>query len=433
MDQNYSSNQRSFWQFSDQLRLQTATLANLSTNDSIWSNSFVSGNNHNSFDVRVGAELGSSNSTSKLASNPNTFINDGWNSFKTFGSDILSGNTNPKPLGSGNSFKNPVNDYEMWNNFKAGTGSDLIGSSLNSKQLGSSNTNVNDLVNDFGTWNSFKPGLGSNLLNPKPNPIGSGTSNKDPINEYGLWSGLKAKTASDYNGFNDGWKINNGTTVKNQNPKEIGINNGGGNYSKGLYYKLGTPANGNGNLNWKNYRSGGEEAEHGGGKGGKKGNKGKNENGTVEKRFKTLPAAEALPRNERIGGYVFVCNNETMAENLKRQLFGLPPRYRDSVRAITPGLPLFLYNYSTHQLHGVFEAVSFGGTNIDPTAWEDKKCPGESRFPAQVRVIRREVCEPLEEDSFRPILHHYDGPKFRLELSVPEAISLLDVLSHQNS
>ena len=247
----------------------------------------------------------------------------------------------------------------MWNSFKAGTGSDLIGSSLNSKQLGSGNTNVNDLVNDFGTWNSFKPGLGSNLLNPKPNPIGSGTSNKDPINEYGLWSGLKPKTASDYNGFNDGWKINNGTTVKNQNPKEIGISNGGGNYSKGLYYKLGTPANGNGNLNWKNYRSGGEEAEHGGGKGGKKGNKGKNENGTVEKRFKTLPAAEALPRNERIGGYVFVCNNETMAENLKRQLFGLPPRYRDSVRAITPGLPLFLYNYSTHQLHGVFEVPIF--------------------------------------------------------------------------
>lgn len=32
----------------------------------------------------------------------------------------------------------------------------------------------------------------------------------------------------------------------------------------------------------------------------------------------------------------------------------------------------------------VVQAASFGGTNIDPTAWEDKKCPGESRFPAQV-------------------------------------------------
>lgn len=33
---------------------------------------------------------------------------------------------------------------------------------------------------------------------------------------------------------------------------------------------------------------------------------------------------------------------------------------------------------------GFVQAASFGGTNIDPTAWEDKKCPGESRFPAQV-------------------------------------------------
>ncbi|KAF5958652.1 hypothetical protein HYC85_005877 [Camellia sinensis] len=101
---------------------------------------------------------------------------------------------------------------------------------------------------------------------------------------------------------------------------------------------------------------------------------------------------------------------------------GLPPRYRDSVRAITPGLPLFLYNYTTHQLHGIFEAVSFGGSNIDPTAWEDKKCRGESRFPAQVRIRIRKLCKALEEDAFRPVLHHYDGPKFRLELSVPESL-----------
>nr|GMD97521.1 B2 protein-like [Ipomoea batatas] len=111
----------------------------------------------------------------------------------------------------------------------------------------------------------------------------------------------------------------------------------------------------------------------------------------------------------------------------------LPPRYRDSVRQITPGLPLFLYNYSTHQLHGIFEAASFGGTNIDPSAWEDKKNPGESRFPAQVRVVTRKVCEPLEEDAFRPILHHYDGPKFRLELNIPETLSLLDIFAENNA
>ncbi|EES20067.1 B2 protein isoform X1 [Sorghum bicolor] len=160
-------------------------------------------------------------------------------------------------------------------------------------------------------------------------------------------------------------------------------------------------------------------------------NSGNGNGAGVDKRFKSLPASEALPRGEAIGGYIFVCNNDTMEENLKRQLFGLPSRYRDSVRAIRPGLPLFLYNYSTHQLHGIFEAASFGGSNIDPKAWEDKKCPGESRFPAQVRVATRKICDPLEEDAFRPILHHYDGPKFRLELSVPEALSLLDIFAEK--
>ncbi|XP_031500876.1 B2 protein-like [Nymphaea colorata] len=154
--------------------------------------------------------------------------------------------------------------------------------------------------------------------------------------------------------------------------------------------------------------------------------------GPFDKRFKTLPSTEMLPRNQTLGGYIFVCNNDTMQEDLKRQLFGLPQRYRDSVRAITPGLPLFLYNYTTHQLHGIFEASSFGGTNIDPTAWEDKKCKGESRFPAQVRIQVRKLCKPLEEDSFRPVLHHYDGPKFRLELSVPETLALLDLCEQQS-
>ncbi|KAI3919611.1 hypothetical protein MKX01_018434 [Papaver californicum] len=158
-----------------------------------------------------------------------------------------------------------------------------------------------------------------------------------------------------------------------------------------------------------------------------------NTSNVVDKRFKTLPSTETLPRNEVLGGYIFVCNNDTMQEDLKRQLFGLPPRYRDSVRAITPGLPLFLYNYTTHQLHGIFEAVSFGGSNIDPTAWEDKKCKGESRFPAQVRIRIRKICKALEEDSFRPVLHHYDGPKFRLELSIPETLALLDLCEQGGS
>ncbi|GLU06010.1 hypothetical protein SLE2022_230770 [Rubroshorea leprosula] len=325
------NNQQSFFQFSDQLRVQGSNLANLSLNDSLWSNNSIWSNNYVSkrttderrnFDIRVGGE-----------------------------------------------FNHPIPPNKP---------SDLNG------------------FND----NSWKIGVGNSV---GYGPIGhvAGGSQKNVAINGGFNKGVYSKGNS-YNSFN--------SSVSN-------------NFDVGLKGKN---------------RAGNEEH---GGKSGKKNSNRKNNNNNdgenkdsktaADKRFKTLPPSEALPRNETIGGYIFVCNNDTMQENLKRQLFGLPPRYRDSVRAITPGLPLFLYNYSTHQLHGIFEAASFGGTNIDPTAWEDKKCPGESRFPAQVRVLTRKVCEPLEEDSFRPILHHYDGPKFRLELNVPEALSLLDIFEEQ--
>ncbi|RVW83624.1 B2 protein [Vitis vinifera] len=147
--------------------------------------------------------------------------------------------------------------------------------------------------------------------------------------------------------------------------------------------------------------------------------------------YRTLPPSEMLPRNEALGGYIFVCNNDTMQEDLRRQLFGLPQKYKDSVRAITPGLPLFLYNYTAHQLHGVYQAMSFGGSNIDPTAWEDKKCRGESRFPAQVRIRTKKKCKPLDEDAFSPFCTTM-MPKFRLQLSVPEALALLDLFEEED-
>jgi hypothetical protein len=41
-----------------------------------------------------------------------------------------------------------------------------------------------------------------------------------------------------------------------------------------------------------------------------------------------------------------------------------------------------------------------------------------------VRIRIRKLCKALEEDAFRPVLHHYDGPKFRLELSIAEVYAL---------
>ncbi|XP_027084873.1 DCD domain-containing protein NRP-B [Coffea arabica] len=344
------SNQSSFWQFSDQLRLQTNSLANLSLNDSIWSNSYVSKRpeERRNFDIRVGGEVNSLGSSNLKSDFNQGFSNDsGWNN------------------------NNNNNNYNISNKFGSFGGSSTKG--------GFENVGVG-LNGGFnkGIYNSSAVNL-ANYSKGNNNVVANGK----------LFYGKSGKVAD---------------------LDELGIVHVGG--------KGGKKNKGNKDINKESSNNNNN-------------NNGDGKNG-VDKRFKTLPPSESLPRNETVGGYIFVCNNDTMQENLKRQLFGLPPRYRDSVRAITPGLPLFLYNYSTHQLHGIFEAASFGGTNIDPSAWEDKKNPGESRFPAQVRVMTRKICEPMEEDSFRPILHHYDGPKFRLELSVPEALSLLDIFDDNN-
>jgi len=332
---------REFWQFSDQLRLQTAAFSGLSLGDSIWS---PAADRRNSSQSQPDAGL--------LASPPPA-------------KNSLIGGGGPGLIGSGKL---------------------AFGATTTSKADRYNNHLPNDKAAAYSS--SISSGYAKNMSN----------------NGF-----IKV-------GYNSNGGSNNGGEVKSYFNKSAG-----------------RPAS-----NSPNHHGGGGGKKHGGDYGKKKhaknegGGNGGNAAAAADKRFKTLPASEALPRGEAVGGYIFVCNNDTMDENLRRELFGLPSRYRDSVRAIRPGLPLFLYNYSTHQLHGIFEAASFGGTNIDPTAWEDKKCPGESRFPAQVRVATRRIYDPLEEDAFRPILYHYDGPKFRLELSVTEAIALLDIFADKD-
>ncbi|WOL03031.1 B2 protein-like [Canna indica] len=267
--------QASFWQFSDQLRLQASALSNLSIGDSIWSDSYAKQN------------LPSSNSS---PSEINGGTAAGWKS--------AFGGSQKLAFGTSNYGLNRYNNADS-----SRKNGDVARGVKSSNYFG-------DNYNDY--FNAINKAVGKQV---------GGNGKKGSSNNNDGGSGKKKKNAN-----------NN--------------NNSGNNNS----------SNGN------------------------------NKETAVDKRFKTLPPSESLPRNEAIGGYIFVCNNDTMEENLRRQLFGLPSRYRDSVRAITPGLPLFLYNYSTHQLHGIFESASFGGSNIDPTAWEDKKCPGESRFPAQVCV-----------------------------------------------
>lgn len=83
------------------------------------------------------------------------------------------------------------------------------------------------------------------------------------------------------------------------------------------YQKSSGNSFGNGNFNASKYGGANPKEAH------KKNNNENSPNSVDEKRFKTLPAAEMLPRDEVLGGYIFVCNNDTMQDDLKRLLFGI--------------------------------------------------------------------------------------------------------------
>jgi len=96
-------------------------------------------------------------------------------------------------------------------------------------------------------------------------------------------------------------------------------------------------------------------------------------------------------------GYVFLCNNRTERECLERKLFGSPKSEWNRVFQVKEGDILFLLNYQSNRLHGVFEATSDGEMNIEPDAFD-------GRFPAQVRIRRKMRCPPLDEAALLPLI-----------------------------
>ncbi|KAK4345645.1 hypothetical protein RND71_035821 [Anisodus tanguticus] len=72
---------------------------------------------------------------------------------------------------------------------------------------------------------------------------------------------------------------------------------------------------------------------------------------------------------KQLGGVIFGCKDNTMNECILKQLFGLPAPHFSYLKNIDPGLPLFLFNYSNRELHGIFEAASSGEMHINPYAW----------------------------------------------------------------
>jgi len=110
-----------------------------------------------------------------------------------------------------------------------------------------------------------------------------------------------------------------------------------------------------------------------------------------------LYEAEEKKEERALNGYVFLCNNRTERECLERKLFGSPKSEWNRVSQVREGDILFLLNYQSNRLHGVFEAVSDGKMDIEPYAFD-------GRFPAQVQVTRKMRCTPLDETALLPLI-----------------------------
>ncbi|BDA43259.1 probable Kelch-like protein 17 at C-terminar half [Coccomyxa sp. Obi] len=146
----------------------------------------------------------------------------------------------------------------------------------------------------------------------------------------------------------------------------------------------------------------------------------------------TIQNFEASQRNlgEDLGGCIFGCTHETYDECVNNLIFGLPRAHWCYVQNIKKGMPIFLFNYQSRKLHGIFRAVSDGDWKINPHGWVGHT-NRETQYPSQVRVEVYSKCPPLDKGEYDPIIKNCYYPegsghrnKMMFELKKVEAQNL---------
>lgn len=128
-------------------------------------------------------------------------------------------------------------------------------------------------------------------------------------------------------------------------------------------------------------------------------------------------------------GLVFLCSSSTIRECFHFRVFGLPAAQREVVERVVPGTKLFLFNFDTKELFGVFEAASRGGLHLVPEAFQDSK----ATYAAQVRFNIFRECLPLADDIAKDVLRENFSQrgKFDCELSADQVLKIMQLFSRQ--
>eukprot|EP00941_MAST-03F_sp_MAST-3F-sp1_P005396 g5396.t1 len=137
-------------------------------------------------------------------------------------------------------------------------------------------------------------------------------------------------------------------------------------------------------------------------------------------------------------GFVFVCSQGTERECLEKCLFGLAKKEMEIIKHLSPSHQyLFLLNYDTDELIGVYEPISVPALDIDPHAWTDEKnlkTRGSMRrkdfktsYPAQIKVRCVKKFSSLPKSTYLPIIRR----KKYMPISEKQTMSLIRAYQNQ--